>query len=46
MSKYIACGLVIAVIASMYSHDPAGEAIKGILTGMLAWYLIGMMKGV
>jgi 1,4-dihydroxy-2-naphthoate octaprenyltransferase len=46
MSKYIACGLMIAVIASMYSYDPLGEAIKGICTGIIGWYLMGMMKGV
>lgn len=44
MSKYIACGLVIAVLASITSHDPMGEAIKSILTGVLAFYMMRMFN--
>lgn len=40
MSKYIALGMIIAVIASQYSHDPIGEMIKGIFAGIFCWLAV------
>lgn len=40
MSKYIALGLIVAVLLTLYSHDPLGEAVKGIGAGLFTWIII------